>query len=291
MNVIDAAVSARRSRRSSTPRRWRPTAWCTAIRGRSSRPRRACTSRRSPTRRRSWRSRTGSTASSPRTPTSPSRGCGRRSSIGVPTVHAHGAMLARRAIVDVGAPHAAGVGRGRRRRGGAGAAQDARGALQRHGRAGRDGARAGGAAAAPSSSASRARSSTWARSSARSPPGSGCRDARRPGVAAHQRRVHGDVGGKGAARARLEAALPDAVRRDRAASSPRARPGSIGGSTCSCACCSSARARGVDDPAMHTRGRVHLRLTGPGGGDFGFVLDGAHRRASCARRRARRRRW
>ena len=31
----------------------------------------------------------------------------------------------------------------------------------------------------------------------------------------------------------------------------------------------------VDDPAMHTRGRVHLRLTGPGGGDVGFVIDGA----------------
>jgi putative sterol carrier protein len=26
---------------------------------------------------------------------------------------------------------------------------------------------------------------------------------------------------------------------------------------------------------MHTRGRVHLRLTGPGGGDVGFIIDGA----------------
>lgn len=33
--------------------------------------------------------------------------------------------------------------------------------------------------------------------------------------------------------------------------------------------------RAVDDPAMHTRGSVHLRLTGPGGGDVGFLLDGA----------------
>ncbi|HWE30375.1 MAG TPA: SCP2 sterol-binding domain-containing protein, partial [Polyangia bacterium] len=32
--------------------------------------------------------------------------------------------------------------------------------------------------------------------------------------------------------------------------------------------------RAIDDPAMHTRGRVHLRLTGPGGGDVGFVIDG-----------------
>ena len=32
--------------------------------------------------------------------------------------------------------------------------------------------------------------------------------------------------------------------------------------------------RAVEDPAMHTRGRVHLRLTGPGGGDVGFVIDG-----------------
>ena len=32
--------------------------------------------------------------------------------------------------------------------------------------------------------------------------------------------------------------------------------------------------RAVDDPAMHTRGRVHLRLTGPGGGDVGFIIDG-----------------
>ncbi len=34
--------------------------------------------------------------------------------------------------------------------------------------------------------------------------------------------------------------------------------------------------RAVTDPSMHTRGRVHLRLTGPGGGDIGFVIDGAH---------------
>ena len=32
--------------------------------------------------------------------------------------------------------------------------------------------------------------------------------------------------------------------------------------------------RAIDDPAMHTRGRVHLRLTGPGGGDVGFIIDG-----------------
>ncbi|HEY2744796.1 MAG TPA: NAD-dependent epimerase/dehydratase family protein [Polyangia bacterium] len=31
--------------------------------------------------------------------------------------------------------------------------------------------------------------------------------------------------------------------------------------------------RRIDDPTMYTRGRVHLRLTGPGGGDVGFVLD------------------
>ncbi|HEX9103728.1 MAG TPA: NAD-dependent epimerase/dehydratase family protein [Polyangia bacterium] len=37
-----------------------------------------------------------------------------------------------------------------------------------------------------------------------------------------------------------------------------------------------AARRAIDDPAMHTRGRVHLRLTGPGGGDIGFVIDGAH---------------
>ena len=36
-----------------------------------------------------------------------------------------------------------------------------------------------------------------------------------------------------------------------------------------------AARRLVDDPSMHTRGRVHLRLTGPGGGDIGFILDGA----------------
>jgi UDP-glucose 4-epimerase len=33
--------------------------------------------------------------------------------------------------------------------------------------------------------------------------------------------------------------------------------------------------RAVEDPTMHTRGRVHLRLTGPGGGDVGFIIDGA----------------
>ena len=34
-----------------------------------------------------------------------------------------------------------------------------------------------------------------------------------------------------------------------------------------------AARRPVDDPTMHTRARVHLKLTGPGGGDVGFVLD------------------
>jgi hypothetical protein len=36
-----------------------------------------------------------------------------------------------------------------------------------------------------------------------------------------------------------------------------------------------AARRLADDPSMYTRGRVHLRLTGPGGGDIGFILDGA----------------
>ncbi|HXU70248.1 MAG TPA: NAD-dependent epimerase/dehydratase family protein [Polyangia bacterium] len=35
-----------------------------------------------------------------------------------------------------------------------------------------------------------------------------------------------------------------------------------------------ASRRAIDDPSMHTRGRVHLRLTGPGGGDVGFIIDG-----------------
>ena len=33
--------------------------------------------------------------------------------------------------------------------------------------------------------------------------------------------------------------------------------------------------RAIDDPTMHTRGRIHLRLTGPGGGDVGFIIDRA----------------
>src|SRR5262249_34326896 len=28
------------------------------------------------------------------------------------------------------------------------------------------------------------------------------------------------------------------------------------------------------DPSAQMRGRIHLRLTGPGGGDVGFILDG-----------------
>jgi putative sterol carrier protein len=35
-----------------------------------------------------------------------------------------------------------------------------------------------------------------------------------------------------------------------------------------------AARRAIDDPSMHTRGRIHLRLTGPGGGDVGFLIDG-----------------
>ena len=33
-------------------------------------------------------------------------------------------------------------------------------------------------------------------------------------------------------------------------------------------------ARKAIDPTMRTHGRLHLRLTGPGGGDVGFILDG-----------------
>ena len=33
--------------------------------------------------------------------------------------------------------------------------------------------------------------------------------------------------------------------------------------------------RPIDDPTMHTRGQIHLRLTGPGGGDVGLIIDRA----------------
>ena len=169
---------------------------------------------------------------------------------------------------------AARVGRGRRRRGGAGAAQGRARRLQRHRRAGGDRRASSPPRATCGSFTCPRRSSASARRSARSPSGSACprRSIRRgcgsPTCAWRCRRKK---------RAASSAGSRSARRRSTSsiASSPRTRRAwiarldllmrlvQLGTRT------KDARAEHADP-----RARIHLRLTGPGGGDVGFLVDG-----------------